>query len=92
MSQDIYNKHIADITIDAKGLKCPMPVIKLQQKIRHLNPGQIVRIACCDLSAEKDIASWCKVNKHGLIDVTSHDFGITCWVEVSKFKTRSLQE
>lgn len=87
MSQDIYNPLNANLTIDAKGLKCPMPVIKLQQAIRQLSAGQLVKIECTDLSAEKDIGSWCKVNKHGLIQVTPCDFGIICWVEVSTFKT-----
>lgn len=63
------------IQIDAKGLKCPMPVIKLQQAIRQAESGQQLEIACTDPGAEKDIQSWCKVNKHQVLDVSDTDFG-----------------
>jgi tRNA 2-thiouridine synthesizing protein A len=57
--------------LDASGLKCPMPIIKLQQFIRKLNKGDQVEIKCTDPSAEKDIQSWCKVNRHQFIGVVS---------------------
>ncbi len=58
MTQSIH------ITVNARGLKCPMPVIKLQQALRTLEPGQTAEIFCTDPGAEKDLASWCKVNRH----------------------------
>ena len=75
MPQDA-NQSQAPIYIDAKGLKCPMPVIKLQQALRPLKTGQEVMIECTDLGAEKDIASWCRVNKHEIINLSQTDFGI----------------
>ena len=73
------NHKIADFiiehTIDAKGLKCPMPVIKLQQQIRKTRPGKLVLIDCTDPGAEKDIGSWCRVNKHPLLKVIKTDTG-----------------
>lgn len=54
--------------IDAKGLRCPMPVIKLQQAIRNAASGDTLTIECTDMGAEKDISSWCKVNKHQMTD------------------------
>lgn len=72
MSQDSQQ----NTYIDAKGLKCPMPVIKLQQSVINLPPASLITIDCSDKSTEKDIASWCKVNKHILQSVTSCDFGL----------------
>ncbi|WP_024850379.1 sulfurtransferase TusA family protein [Hydrogenovibrio kuenenii] len=66
-------------TIDAKGLKCPMPVIKLQQAVRNATSGDHIAIECTDMGAEKDIGSWCKVNKHQLV---------SCIMGESKFKER----
>ncbi len=62
-------------TIDAKGLKCPMPVIKLQQQVRNSQAGELIAIECTDPTAEKDIASWAKVNKHAIKHVEHTDFG-----------------
>lgn len=71
-------------TIDAKGLKCPMPVIKLQQQIRSSQPGELVAIECTDPGAEKDIVGWAKVNKHELIAVDKTDFGLKITLRVGQ--------
>ncbi|GAB6034023.1 sulfurtransferase TusA family protein [Galenea microaerophila] len=60
-------------TVDARGLKCPMPVIKLQQALRALEPGQSVEIFCTDPGAESDLTSWCKVNHHQISAPTQLD-------------------
>ncbi|BCN92630.1 hypothetical protein THMIRHAM_04150 [Thiomicrorhabdus immobilis] len=70
------------ITIDAKGLKCPMPVIKLQQQVRKSRPGETLKIACTDPGAEKDISSWCRVNKHTLVKAIKTDYGCELIVQV----------
>ena len=54
--------------IDATGLKCPMPVIKLQQAVRKLAEGEIVSIIFTDPGAEKDIKMWSKINRHHVIE------------------------
>lgn len=71
--------------IDAKGLKCPMPVIKLQQKVRQSLSGDQVSIECTDPGAEKDIRSWSKVNRHTflsgeVIDTTFDEQPVKAWV------------
>jgi tRNA 2-thiouridine synthesizing protein A len=61
--------------LDAKGLKCPMPVIKLQNLSRQVAKGDLIEIECTDAGAEKDIQSWCRINKHQYIqtlDLTSN--------------------
>lgn len=68
--------------IDAKGLKCPMPVIKLQQQTRKSHAGDRILIECTDPGAEKDISSWSKVNKHNVIEVTPTDTGCLIEIEV----------
>ncbi|MDG4812061.1 sulfurtransferase TusA family protein [Hydrogenovibrio sp. 3SP14C1] len=68
--------------IDAKGLKCPMPVIKLQQQTRKSNAGDHLLIECTDPGAEKDITSWCKVNRHKVIHVQPTETGCTIEIEV----------
>lgn len=54
--------------LDAKGLKCPMPVIKLQNLTRQVASGDKIEVHCTDPAAEKDIQSWCRINKHQFID------------------------
>lgn len=60
------------LEIDATGLKCPMPVIKLQQQVRNCTPGQLIKLRTTDASAEKDVRSWCRINKHAFLSVENH--------------------
>ncbi|MBF6058321.1 sulfurtransferase TusA family protein [Thiomicrorhabdus heinhorstiae] len=74
------------IELDARGLKCPMPVIKLQQQIRKSQPGNRVRIVCTDKGAEKDIQSWCRVNKHEIIEIFRESDQLSITIEVKERK------
>lgn len=73
--------------LDAKGLKCPMPVIKLQQLVRQLPPGEQIEIACTDLGAEKDIRSWCKVNRHQFLDTKSELDHLLIYIQIGNTKS-----
>ncbi len=57
------------LEIDATGLKCPMPVIKLQQQVRRCEPGQVLKLLTTDQAAEKDVRSWCRLNKHDFLTI-----------------------
>ncbi|MDY0136213.1 MAG: sulfurtransferase TusA family protein [Thiomicrospira sp.] len=59
--------------LDTSGLKCPMPVIKLQQAMRQLRANEQIEIICTDPGALKDIQSWCKINKHHFISQRSEN-------------------
>ncbi|NPA72631.1 MAG: sulfurtransferase TusA family protein [Gammaproteobacteria bacterium] len=74
----------APILVDAKGLKCPMPVIKLQKQVRLSQLGDLILIECTDPGAAKDIRSWSKVNRHLIEAVTQTDFGCTILLKVQK--------
>ena len=51
---------MARIELDAKGLKCPQPILKIQTKTRELKPGDTLRItADCD-TFDKDLDIWQK--------------------------------
>lgn len=67
--------------LDASGLKCPMPVIKLQQAMRQLNAGDQIDITCTDPSALKDIQSWCKINKHLLVSFREETDRVTILIQ-----------
>lgn len=70
--------------LDAKGLKCPMPVIKLQQLVRNLSDGDLVEMQCTDPAAEKDIQSWCKVNKHQFLGIKTESDHLLITVRISR--------
>ena len=57
------------VSIDAKGLKCPMPVLKMTNAVmkKEVNPGDtLVVVADCP-TFEDDVKAWCKQMKKVLI-------------------------
>ena len=59
---------MAKTTLDARGLICPLPVLKANKAIKDLNPGGILEILATDANADSDIASFCKSAGHELVE------------------------
>lgn len=57
---------MADKTVDARGLQCPMPVIKVAQAIGGLASGETLELIATDNGALSDIPSWSKDMGHSL--------------------------
>ena len=57
-----------DIEIDATGLLCPLPVLKLRKRMAGLNSGSVIKILADDPAAMIDIPHFCHENKHFLLD------------------------
>jgi tRNA 2-thiouridine synthesizing protein A len=51
----------SDETLDCVGLYCPMPIAKTAEKMKKLNPGQVLEILADDPGIKADIPAWCKV-------------------------------
>ncbi len=67
-------------TIDARGLLCPLPVIRTQDKIRRLAPGTVLEVLATDVGTLQDIPAWCRVHGHELLTVEEYeDDREDCW-------------
>ncbi len=56
-------------TIDARGLLCPLPVIRTQDAIKHLTPGTVLEVLATDAGTLQDIPAWCRVHGHELLKI-----------------------
>lgn len=50
----------ADQTLDCSGLYCPMPIIKLTEKMKELKEGDMLELIADDEGVKTDIPAWCK--------------------------------
>ncbi len=60
-------------TLDAKGLACPMPVLKSKKAIKALEIGQVLEILATDPGSTNDIAAWTRTTKQELLESSEHD-------------------
>ena len=63
--------------LDARRLLCPMPVIRTQERVRELSPGDILEVVCTDPGAANDIPIWCRINGHQVISVDQEEWELT---------------
>lgn len=54
--------------VDARGLVCPMPTIRLGQAIRRVAIGDVVELWTDDPGSRANMAAWCKNTNQELLD------------------------
>lgn len=60
---------IAD-RIDATGLLCPLPVLKLRKRIAALEAGQCIELRADDPAAVVDVPHYCNESGHELVSMS----------------------
>ena len=76
------NKVTVTSTVDAVGMFCPIPIVKLKLEIGQLDSGQIVEVLADDPGFELDVASWCKETKNRLLSLEKNQDNIlTAYIE-----------
>ena len=50
-----------DEELDARGLNCPMPLVKARKQIGTLDPGQVLKIVSTDRGSINDFKGWAKI-------------------------------
>ena len=59
----------ADKTLDAKGLNCPMPLLKAKKEIDAMEGGQVLEIIGTDEGSKVDLPGWCERVGHSYLGV-----------------------
>lgn len=60
----------SDMKLDAKGLACPMPIVKTKKAIQVLEDGQVLEVVATDKGSKADLAAWAKTVGHQYIGTT----------------------
>ena len=58
-------------SVDARGLSCPMPIVKTAQAIKTIPSGAAVEVLATDAGSIKDVAAWARVTGNELVEQTS---------------------
>ena len=66
--------------LDATGLLCPLPVLKLRKRLKTLNVGESVEMLADDPAAWVDVPHFCFENGHELCETKDLGNGLACYL------------
>lgn len=81
---------IKTVKIDACGLQCPGPVMKIKQSMDSLNEGERVEIVATDAGFARDVEAWCRTTGNKFISKSEDKGKYTVLVEKGAPKACSL--
>jgi len=55
------------VLLDAKGLRCPLPVLKARKAMKAMAAGEVLRVLSTDPGAIKDFEAFCKTTGYRLL-------------------------
>jgi len=54
--------------VDARGLSCPMPIVRTAQAIKSVPSGGLLEVIATDPGSVKDVAAWCRTTGNSLVE------------------------
>jgi tRNA 2-thiouridine synthesizing protein A len=57
-----------DRELDARGLNCPLPILKAKKALSEMESGQVLRIVATDTGSLRDFAAFSKQTGHALLE------------------------
>ncbi|MBN1144402.1 MAG: FAD-dependent oxidoreductase [Bacteroidales bacterium] len=78
--------------LDACGLQCPGPILKLKQTIDKLDVGEAIKVTATDAGFYKDVKSWANVTGNELVELTRDGAQITAIVRKSEPVVKNIAQ
>ena len=63
------------VTLDLKGLSCPMPIVKTAKAMRDLSQGDVLEAFATDPGSVPDFVAWCRATGNQLLEHSEQDGG-----------------
>ena len=57
-------------TVDARGLRCPLPLVRARDAMELVGPGEILEVLATDPGADHDLRSWCRRKAYEMLEAT----------------------
>jgi tRNA 2-thiouridine synthesizing protein A len=70
----------ADVVVDAKGLRCPEPLMVVRNRMMDMDSGQVIMVSATDPSTSWDFPNFCKFLQHELVHQESSDDEYRYWI------------
>ncbi len=70
-----------DKEVDARGLNCPLPILRTKKALTDMLSGQVLRIVATDPGAVKDFQAFAKQTGNALVDHSANDKEFTFFMQ-----------
>ncbi len=60
-------------TVDARGLSCPMPIVKTKKAMDTIQSGEVLELIATDKGSANDVRAWVRTAGHELVDFREED-------------------
>jgi TusA-related sulfurtransferase len=67
--------------LDAKGLACPMPIVRTKKAMDEMNSGDILEIHATDKGSKSDLTAWAKSTGHELVKDAEENGVFKFWIK-----------
>jgi len=57
--------------VDARGLNCPLPILKAKKALAELQGGQLLKVLCTDAGSLRDFQAFARQTGHELVEQQS---------------------
>jgi tRNA 2-thiouridine synthesizing protein A len=65
--------------LDARGMRCPLPLLKAKQALRDLDTGQVLRVLATDAGSVRDFQAYAKLSGQELLAFAEQD-SVYCYL------------
>lgn len=69
------------VTVDARGLACPMPVVKTKKALDGLKSGDVLELLATDKGSAKDLQAWVRTSGHELLESSAENGLFTFYIK-----------
>ena len=74
------NQFNAVQVVDATGLACPLPLLKLKLGLNQLASGEVIQLLATDAGSQRDVVSFAKLAGHRLVNQQQQDGVFSYWL------------
>ena len=70
-----------DQTLDAKGLSCPLPIVKTKKAVEALSKDQVLKVMTTDPGSKNDMAAWAKRTGNEILKMEEESGSFTFYIK-----------
>ena len=71
----------ADKELDARGLNCPLPILKAKKALSEMNSGQTLKVVATDAGSVRDFVAFAKQTGNELLSTAAHRRGVESFIK-----------